>query len=185
MPLKRQELPGGAARLPSAASQTDAAIAQQLAEPLAALLVFMRELKNAAGTDCGITPALAGTLLDDAMREMQQVCALVEGLRARSATPADAAAVPRQADGESASAWWARRLNAAGEAPSGHSLRHRLTPREREVLNLIGSGATNKEGAAELNISPRTYEAHRAQIMRKLGARNAADLLRKVLAEVG
>lgn len=50
-------------------------------------------------------------------------------------------------------------------------------------MNLVSGGVTNKEGALLLKISPRTFEAHRAQIMRKLGARNVADLLRKVLVE--
>lgn len=56
-----------------------------------------------------------------------------------------------------------------------------LTPREREVLNQIASGASNKEAGRELGISPRTIEVHRARIMEKLGARNAADLVRIVL----
>ena len=64
-------------------------------------------------------------------------------------------------------------------SPGGHA----LTPREQEVLNLVSGGVTNKEGALLLKISPRTFEAHRAQIMRKLDARNVADLLRKVLVE--
>jgi DNA-binding NarL/FixJ family response regulator len=53
-----------------------------------------------------------------------------------------------------------------------------LTAREREVLTLINAGWSNKEGAHRLQISIRTFEAHRAQIMRKLGARNAVDLVR-------
>jgi DNA-binding CsgD family transcriptional regulator len=56
-----------------------------------------------------------------------------------------------------------------------------LTPREREVLVLLTSGASNKEAARALGISPRTVEVHRAHIMDKLGAKNAADLVRLVL----
>ncbi|MFN4169500.1 MAG: response regulator transcription factor [Pannonibacter phragmitetus] len=57
-----------------------------------------------------------------------------------------------------------------------------LTRREREVLGRITAGASNKEAGRELGISPRTVEVHRARIMEKLGAKNAADLVRIVLA---
>ncbi|MEJ2623804.1 MAG: response regulator [Pseudolabrys sp.] len=56
-----------------------------------------------------------------------------------------------------------------------------LTPREREVLDAIAGGASNKEAGRKLGISPRTIEVHRARIMKKTGARNAADLVRIVL----
>ena len=59
----------------------------------------------------------------------------------------------------------------------------RLTPREREVLKLIVAGASNKETGRKLGISPRTIEVHRAHIMAKLGAKNAADLVRIVLSQ--
>jgi two-component system response regulator FixJ len=57
-----------------------------------------------------------------------------------------------------------------------------LTPREREVLQLIASGQSNKEAGRLLGISPRTIEVHRARVMEKLGARNTADLMRIVLS---
>jgi DNA-binding CsgD family transcriptional regulator len=66
----------------------------------------------------------------------------------------------------------------AAEFP-GHTS---LTPREREVLAQIAAGASNKEAGRHLGISPRTIEVHRARIMEKLGARNAADLVRIVLS---
>jgi len=56
-----------------------------------------------------------------------------------------------------------------------------LTPREREVLQLITNGQSNKEAGRELGISPRTIEVHRARVMEKLGAKNTADLMRIVL----
>ena len=46
-----------------------------------------------------------------------------------------------------------------------------LTPREREVLEQITDGASNKEAGRQLGISPRTIEVHRARIMDKLGAK--------------
>jgi len=57
-----------------------------------------------------------------------------------------------------------------------------LTPREREVAELIADGNSNKEAGRRLGISPRTVELHRAHLMEKLGARNAADLVRIVLS---
>ena len=59
--------------------------------------------------------------------------------------------------------------------------REPLTRREREVLEQFTSGASNKEAGRQLGISPRTIEDHRANIMKKLGARNAADLIRIVM----
>ena len=56
-----------------------------------------------------------------------------------------------------------------------------LTPRERQVLAEIMAGASNKVAGRRLGISPRTVEVHRASIMEKLGARNAADLVRIAL----
>jgi FixJ family two-component response regulator len=58
--------------------------------------------------------------------------------------------------------------------------RERLTPRERQVLGEITGGASNKEAGSHLGISPRTVEVHRARIMEKLAAKNAADLVRIV-----
>jgi FixJ family two-component response regulator len=60
--------------------------------------------------------------------------------------------------------------------------REPLTRREREVQEQFTSGASNKEAGRQLGISPRTIEDHRANIMKKLGARNAADLIRIVMS---
>jgi DNA-binding CsgD family transcriptional regulator len=49
------------------------------------------------------------------------------------------------------------------------------------VLSLISEGYSNKQGALRMHISPRTFESHRAEAMRKLGARNTADLVRLAL----
>src|ERR1700682_2545152 len=54
-----------------------------------------------------------------------------------------------------------------------------LTPRERVALAQIVRGASSKEAAPVLGISPRTVEFHRANIMQKLGAKNTADLVRR------
>src|ERR1700722_17882724 len=58
-----------------------------------------------------------------------------------------------------------------------------LTSRERVVLAQIVNGASSKEAARILAVSPRTIEFHRANILLKLGARNTAELVRIVLGE--
>ena len=69
------------------------------------------------------------------------------------------------------------------DGPSELSCANSLTPRERQVLAEIMAGASNKEAGRKLGISPRTVEVHRARIMEKLSAKNAADLVRIVLAQ--
>jgi DNA-binding NarL/FixJ family response regulator len=53
-----------------------------------------------------------------------------------------------------------------------------VTPREREIIQLLAEGKTNKETASVLNVSVKTVEAHRANIMRKLRLRSVSDLVR-------
>jgi two-component system, LuxR family, response regulator FixJ len=80
---------------------------------------------------------------------------------------------------------WARRRNGNGSAalPAAFPGRDLLTRRELEVLARVAGGASNKDAARHLGISTRTVEVHRAHIMDKLGAKNAADLVRIVLQE--
>jgi DNA-binding NarL/FixJ family response regulator len=60
---------------------------------------------------------------------------------------------------------------------------HRLTKRELEVLQLIGNGIPTKEIAAKLEISVKTVETHRKQIMDKLGIRTVAGLTKYCIRE--
>lgn len=53
-----------------------------------------------------------------------------------------------------------------------------LTPRERDILDAIAAGLGNKAIARRLDLSPRTVEVHRANIMRRAGAASVAELLR-------
>jgi FixJ family two-component response regulator len=56
-----------------------------------------------------------------------------------------------------------------------------LTPREREVLDLMTQGKQNKVVGQELGVSPRTIEIHRARVMEKMGAHSVAELVRMML----
>jgi len=58
---------------------------------------------------------------------------------------------------------------------------HSVTPRERQLLTRIAAGNSNKAVARELNLSVKTVEKHRANLMRKLSLHNAADITRFAL----
>jgi DNA-binding CsgD family transcriptional regulator len=70
-------------------------------------------------------------------------------------------------------------FNAGSHAPDpGTVLRNRLTPREREIVQLLAEGKSSKEVAVSLNISVKTAETHRANIMRKLELHSVSELVR-------
>ncbi len=62
-----------------------------------------------------------------------------------------------------------------GEEPDGQV---RLTPRQREILQLIAEGNTTQAIAKTLNVSVKTVETHRAQLMERLGIHDVAGLVR-------
>lgn len=66
---------------------------------------------------------------------------------------------------------------------SGASSGRALSPREREVLQLIGGGLSTKEMAARLGLSVKTIETHRRQVMEKLGIYNIAGLIKYAVRE--
>jgi len=66
-----------------------------------------------------------------------------------------------------------------GQKPlKGETSGGRLTPREREIVQLLAEGNTNKEIAATLSISVKTAETHRSNIMRKLDLHSVSELVR-------
>jgi DNA-binding NarL/FixJ family response regulator len=75
--------------------------------------------------------------------------------------------------------YFSTRVSTPGESPTEppRSSRSRLTPREREILQLLAEGKSNKEVASLLGISVNTAEAHRANIMLKLDFHSITDLV--------
>jgi len=71
--------------------------------------------------------------------------------------------------------------NRPTEPLSERALKTTITPRQREVLELISHGLTMKEIAAELNISTRTAESHKYEMMQALGVETTAELIRYCL----
>lgn len=69
-------------------------------------------------------------------------------------------------------------LREAAVDPAWTSVARGLTAREKEVLRFVAKGHSNKEISTELGVGLRTVENHRWHLMRKLQARNAADLTR-------
>ena len=58
-----------------------------------------------------------------------------------------------------------------------------ITPREKEVLSLVAAGNSTKQIAAKLDISIRTVETHRINLLKKLNVGNSAELIRKALEQ--
>jgi DNA-binding CsgD family transcriptional regulator len=159
-----------------AADEAAAAIARQLNGPLTALMLYMNEIKQHSGSQTSGNRLYLQQVVDNALQQTERVYALVKQL---SDNHPGLAAPERKAgpDGQAGRA----KGRAPGVMLAAESDQKPLTRREREVLALISEGCSNKQGALRMNISPRTFESHRAEAMRKLGARNTADLVRKAL----
>ena len=170
-----------------AADDARAAMMHQLSEPLTVLLFHLHEIKRVGQLNgIGSCPTSLCEIVDMALREADQVCAIVERNGKAVEAPVEAeAAVTRGCDAINAWAWNNRGMVERAESPARLSNSHPLTPREHEVLALIIGGYSNKEGGRRLGISTRTFEAHRAHLMGKLGTRNAADLVRVTLRAMG
>ncbi|UWU92481.1 helix-turn-helix transcriptional regulator [Bradyrhizobium sp. CB1015] len=161
-----------------AADEMAAAIARELNGPLTALLLYMGEIKHHSDQ---LVPAAGDRaylqrVVENALAQTERVCGLVKQL----AGP-HKGGLPTPSSTEEAESKAARVLQPPRADLLGPSGQKRLTKREREVLRLISEGYSNKQGALRMQISPRTFESHRAEAMRKLGARNTADLVRAAL----
>jgi DNA-binding NarL/FixJ family response regulator len=144
---------------------------------LTALLLYMNEIKQHShqfSQDPGDRIYLQ-QVVENALQQTERVCAMVKQMSDKR--PGLAAASDRKPGWEGVTG------GAPGAMSPSENGQKPLTKREREVLSLISEGCSNKQGALRMKISPRTFESHRAEAMRKLGARNTAELVRKALLQ--
>ncbi|MGT2439900.1 LuxR C-terminal-related transcriptional regulator [Bradyrhizobium betae] len=161
-----------------AADEMAAAIARELNGPLTALLLYMGEIKHHSDQLAPVAGdrAYLQRVIENALTQTERVCGVVKQL----AGP-HKAGLPIPSRTEDAETQVVRAPQPQRTPNAELSGQKRLTKREREVLRLISEGYSNKQGALRMQISPRTFESHRAEAMRKLGARNTADLVRAAL----
>src|SRR6266702_179612 len=166
-----------------ASEEAGAAIARQFNGPLTALLLYMNEIKQHSHqfAQAPGNRIYLQQVVENALQQTERVCAMLKQIA--DFHPAALPVVDRKPALENQTA----RVKDGNRAPDVMFLSEAgqkpLTKREREVLALISEGCSNKQGALRMNISPRTFESHRAEAMRKLGARNTADLVRKALLQ--
>jgi DNA-binding CsgD family transcriptional regulator len=165
------------------ANEVGSAIAHQLNGPLTALRLYVGEIKQNIGQmrEAAEAQDSMQQIVELAFQETERVCAMLQLITNHFEEPLHpdtAAAVGRDVIG-----WWSRTNSGPAEACPSQPIQSLLTPREQEVLGHVIRGCSNKQGALNMKIVPRTFECHRAQLMRKLGARNTADLVRMALSE--
>jgi DNA-binding NarL/FixJ family response regulator len=164
-----------------AAEEAGSAIARQLNGPLTALLLYMNEIKQHS-LQLSQTPVnriYLQQVVQNALQQTERICAIVSQMSENH--PGPITEFDPNPARESQTGRGRGDSRAPGVIFASDSGQKPLTKREREVLSLISEGCSNKQGALRMNISPRTFESHRAEAMRKLGARNTADLVRKAL----
>jgi DNA-binding CsgD family transcriptional regulator len=175
------------------ASEIGAAMAHELNGPMTALLLYVGDIKQNAGRliDANGDHLSLVRVVDNAYREAERIRTLIDRMADFFEAPIDEATAV--AVGRDAIAWWSRNGGRAagprnhGDGNVAHASSRSgikpLTPRELEVLRLVSDGYSNKEGAIRMNISYRTFECHRARVMKKFGARNTAELVRLALLD--
>ena len=168
-----------------AMEEAGAEIARQLNGPMTALLLYMGEIKQHSHqfSQAGGNRLYLQQVVENALQQTERVCMMIKQI---ANTHEETTIAPGQRMGwEKRSSHGKDRARATEVMLSSSADQKPLTRREREVLSLISEGYSNKQGALQMNISPRTFESHRAEAMRKLGARNTADLVRKALLHPG
>ena len=160
-----------------------AAIVRDFNGPLTALLIYLGEIREHSHqfAEAGGNRAYLQQVIENALQQTERVCGLVGQIADTHGGFRGESTASHRAIGFEAHVAHGNKAARATNAMVSDTSRKPLTNREREVLDLIGEGCSNKQGALRMGISPRTFESHRAEAMRKLGARNTADLVRKAL----
>jgi FixJ family two-component response regulator len=164
-------LPRGASLGPEVAILVRAAVPRELREALAVLRQYVQELERETESRPYRIESIRdmATCAFKAMRRLFQIIEPNGETDGGACDTAEAIALNNRTIGLTPVPRRHRSLSSG---------RERLTPREREVLALVTDGVSNKVGGFRMSISVRTFEAHRANVMGKLGARNAAELVR-------
>jgi DNA-binding CsgD family transcriptional regulator len=163
-----------------AANEVGSAIVHQLNGPLTALRLYVGEIRQNIGRFRESAEMQDGMqqMVEGAFQETERICAMMRLI----ADSFEGPLYPENAvaHGREVIRWWSRvgNSNSGGADGQAACIIESLTPREREVLCLVSEGCTNKEGGLRMQISYRTFESHRAAVMRKFGAKNVADLIR-------
>src|ERR1700730_5717168 len=165
-----------------AMEEAGAALARQFNGPLTALLLYMNEIKQHSHlfSQASGNGIYLQQVVENAFQQTERVCAMLKQISDNHPQPAPGSDRKQEWAGQTGRKDGGRAAAVCFSAAPG---KKPLTKREREVLSLISEGCSNKQGALRMNISPRTFESHRAEAMRKLGARTTADLVRKALLQ--
>ena len=184
-PLDDLEIARLSAAHTRALDEAVAAVARQLNGPMTALLLYMGEIKQHSDqfSQAAGNKVYLQQVVENALQQTERVCAMIKQIADSHESPA--VAQGRKGGRRTRSGRSKDGIRAPGVMFSSDPDQKPLTKREREVLNLISEGCSNKQGALRMLISPRTFESHRAEAMRKLGARNTADLVRSALLDAG
>jgi DNA-binding NarL/FixJ family response regulator len=166
------DMPTEIPREPALAIFGRAAVPHELREALVILHQYVQELGHKRESNPHALDSLRDTI-GCALTATEQACRLIEESHAVEIGGPEALDVIAQGNRVISLTATRKRV-----FDSKSRSRERLTPREREVLALVTDGVSNKAGGFRLSISVRTFEAHRANVMGKLGAKNAAELVR-------
>jgi DNA-binding NarL/FixJ family response regulator len=160
--------------------QASAANSHQLKGSLVTLLLYMNEIKQYSHQLSQIPDNCMHLqqAVRAALQHTKHVCTVLK--QTCKTCPAFTSDPTMAQESQAALVWQGTQMSNVMFASD--AVQKPLTKRQREALSLISEGCTNKQGALQMNISPRTFEDHRAQVFRKVGARNTADLIRKVLS---
>ncbi len=168
------------------ADNVDSAI-ELIKERLPDLVVL--DVKLPGGGGAAVIPAVRRDFPDIRFMALT-VSTSKEDVRSGSSTPVSTATSPRPHSGQISPTWFARRTSELGrfhltwppisldidEDITGETPISRLTPREREVVNLMARGYTYRESAERLGITVKTLENHMAHIFDKLSVASRHEL---------
>lgn len=131
---------------------------------------------------CPDTAVVIVTMHDDASHVREALSRGASGFVVKEAAPAELEIALRAA--VAGRVYLSPQVSAPRLSDGAGPMRRRgvdashLSPRQREILTALGAGRTTKQIAADLGISVKTVETHRARLMEALGCRNAVELLR-------